>query len=247
MASFLLALQFLTIIPLKIKRVDDKMIASSMIYFPFVGMLLGAALVLLNYFSSFLSLPLISVNIILVISLVVLTGGMHLDGFSDTLDGFASGRGKEGILEIMKDSHIGAMGALGILSILLLKLAFLHSIDMDFKLPALILMCGLARWSLVFCSFLFPYARKDGKARIYVRGVNFKILILAAIITLAGAIVFGRLKGIIVFFVVTAVTYLVGKFINKKVSGITGDTLGALCELNEVLVLVSFVVMNKIL
>ena len=247
MASFLLALQFLTVIPLKIKRVDEKRIVSSMIYFPLIGMLLGAVLVALNYFSSLLSLPLIAVNIILVISLAILTGGMHLDGLSDTLDGFASGRGKEGILDIMRDSRIGAMGALGVFSILLLKLAFLYSIDMDFKVPALILMCGLSRWSLVFCSFLFPYARKDGKARIYVQGVNFKILILAAVITLAGAIVFGRLKGIIVFLVVTTITYLAGKFINKKISGITGDTLGALCELNEVAVLVSIVILNKIL
>ena len=127
-----------------------------MIYFPLVGMLLGGLLIALNYFSSFLSLPLISVNIILVISLAVLTGGMHLDGLSDTIDGFASGKGREGILDVMKDPRIGAMGALGIFSILLLKLAFLHSIDMDFKAPALILMCGLSRWSLVFCSFLFP-------------------------------------------------------------------------------------------
>ena len=247
MVSFLLALQFLTIIPLKIKRVDEKKIASSMIYFPLVGMLLGGLLIALNYFSSFLSLPLISVNIILVISLAVLTGGMHLDGLSDTIDGFASGKGREGILDVMKDPRIGAMGALGIFSILLLKLAFLHSIDMDFKAPALILMCGLSRWSLVFCSFLFPYARKDGKARIYVQGVDLKILILAALITLTGAMIFGRIKGIIAFLVVTDVTYLAGKFINKKISGITGDTLGALCELNEVTVLISIVIMNKIL
>ena len=247
MASFLLALQFLTIIPLKTKRLDEKKIVSSMIYFPLVGMLLGGVLIALNYFSSLLSLPLISVNIILVISLAILTGGMHLDGLSDTVDGFASGRDKEGMLEIMRDSHIGAIGALGIFSILLLKLAFLHSIDMDSKFPALILMCCLSRWSLVFCTFLFPYARKDGKARIYVQGVNFKILVLALIITLSGTFVFGGFKGIVVFFVVTAVTYLAGRLINKKISGITGDTLGALCELNEVVVLASIVIMNRIL
>ena len=59
--------------------------------------------------------------------------------------------------------------------------------------------------------------------------------------------IFGRIKGIIAFLVVTVVTYLAGKFINKKISGITGDTLGALCELNEVTVLISIVIMNKIL
>ena len=239
MASFLLALQFLTIIPLKIKGVDDKNIASSMIYFPLVGILLGAVLIALNYFFSVLRLPLISANIILVVSLAILTGGMHLDGLSDTADAFLSGKSKDEMLVIMRDPHIGVMGVLSLISAIILKIALLFSINSPLKFTALILMCVLSRWSVVPVMFFFPYARTDGKAGVFIRGMNLKILVLSTIVSAICAFLVWHINGLIVLLITAAAAYAFGKFASRKIGGITGDTLGATIELTELVILLT--------
>ncbi len=141
------------------------------------------------------------------------------------------------MLRIMRDPHTGAMGVISIIGIILLKLAFLSSIGPALKPAALIMMCVLSRWSLVLAIFLFPYARDEGKAKIFKQGVNSTIFISAAIITLVCVFIIGRAAGLLIFSIITACAYLICRFINKKISGFTGDTLGAINELTEVLVL----------
>ncbi len=245
MKEFLSALQFLTIIPVRIKDMDEHKLSRSMVYFPVVGLLLG--LVLLGINSLFLNLNFaeLPTDIILVISLAILTGGIHLDGLADTADAFLSRKNKEDMLTIMRDSHIGVMGVLALISVILLKISFLYSISIYSKIAALFLMCILSRWSMVFAIFLFPYARKEGKAKIFIQGINFKIFILATIITFACVFLLLRTAGVLVFIIVSIFTYLAGKFISSKIGGITGDTLGALCEINEVLILLTVAVFTR--
>lgn len=235
--SFLLALQFLSIIPLKIKNVDDKSIARSLIYFPLAGLFLGLLLAGTLKVLLILHFPALSMSIILVVSLVISTGGLHLDGLSDTADAFLSRKNKDKMLEIMRDSHAGVMGVLSIISVLLLKIAFLYSIAARFLPMALVLMCLLSRWAMVLPIYLFGYARTQGKAEAYIQGVDLKILLLSTGLTFACVVSFWQLKGLYIFVIVASFTYLAARFINKKLSGITGDTLGALCELNELVVL----------
>lgn len=246
MKSFFLALQFLTVIPVRFKKVSDKDIAKSMAYFPVFGLLLGLVLSGLDQLLFTLNFAQITIDIVLVISLCVFTGGMHMDGLADTSDAFLSRKNKEEMLKIMRDSHIGVMGVLSILSVILLKIAFLYSIDKSLKPVSLILMCSLSRWSLVCAMFLFPYARQEGKAKSYIQGINLKILLIATVLALASAIAFWQFKGLCVLLVIAFCTHLIGKFINNKISGITGDTLGALCELNEATVLLTILALTKI-
>jgi len=242
--SFLLALQFLTVIPLRIKNVDDKSVAHSLIYFPLVGLFLGLLLAGMYKLLLFLNFPPFASSMILVVTLIILTGGLHLDGLSDTADALLSRKGREQMLEIMRDSHAGVMGVLTIISVLLLKIAFLYSIATQFRPVALVSACVLSRWALVLPIYLFPYARAEGKAKAYIQGVNLKILLLSTGLALACALFLWQLKGLYIFVIVVAFTYLAGKFINKKLSGITGDTLGALCELNELVVLLTVFILT---
>lgn len=244
MKNLLLALQFLTIIPVKVKVADEKSLSKSVSYFPVAGLFLGLALYGINILFSNLGFRGVSLNTILVISLAILTGGIHLDGLADTADAFLSRKNKEEMLMIMRDSHIGVMGVLALISVILLKISFLTSMNMPSKVIALFLMCILGRWSMVFAMFLFPYARKEGKAKIFIQGCNSKIFILATVITLICVFAFWRIDGLLVF-IITAVTgYLAGKFISNKIGGITGDTLGALCEINEAVVLLAIVILT---
>ena len=246
MKGLLIAMQFLTIIPIRLTNIDDKKISDSMVYFPIVGLLLGMVLVGMNHLLFILSFPQISIDIILVISLIILTGGMHLDGLSDTFDALFSRKNKDEMLKIMRDSHVGVLGALGIISAILLKIAFLYSIDISLKPPALILMCVLSRWSQVFSMFLFPYARQEGKAKIFIEGINSKIIIFTTSLVLIVTIGAWNTKGILVFLIAGLCAYLIGKSVSRKIGGITGDTLGATGELIEVTVLICVCLMERV-
>lgn len=246
MVSFLLALQFLTIIPVKIKHINEKQMSESMVYFPFVGVLLGLILAVSDKLLYFLNLGTFATNTILVILLVVLTAGIHLDGLADTADAFLSRKSKDDMLKIMRDSHIGVMGVLSLISIILLKISFLSSISISLKTVSLVLMCILSRWVLVFAMFLFPYARQEGKAKIFIQGMNFKIFILATIIALICVVTIWKIKGLIILGIIAISAYIIGRFINNKIGGITGDTLGAINELTEVIVLFSICILERI-
>ncbi len=237
MKSLLLAFQFLTIIPLRIKEVSEKNLAAAMIYFPFVGLILGAWLTLINMLLGILHLPALAISIILVVALIAMTGGMHLDGLADTADAFLSGKPKEEMLKIMRDSHIGVMGVLSLVSVILLKVGLFYSVGTSLKVSALILMCILSRWSAVWMMFLFPYARQEGKARVFMEGMNAKIFILSTITAVFLAFLSWRIKGVLALLIIAGCTYLWGKIISRKINGITGDTIGAGIELSEIIIL----------
>ena len=245
MKIFLVALQFLTIIPVRIKHVEEEDILKSVVYFPLVGLLLGLILTGFGKFLYFLIFEEFFINIILVIFLIALTGGLHLDGLADTVDAFLSRKNKLDMLKIMRDSHIGAMGVLGIISIVLLKIAFLSSISPSLKMNALVLMCILSRWALVFSMFLFPYARQEGKAMMFIHGTNLRTFIFSTIVTLFCVILFCKLESLVIVAIVIPVTYIIGRFITSKIGGITGDTLGATNELIEVVTLFSVCVLER--
>jgi adenosylcobinamide-GDP ribazoletransferase len=245
MKNLLLALQFLTVIPVKIKNIDESKIPEALIYFPFVGLFLGLILLGINNLLSILSFEPFLINIILVILLISLTGGIHLDGLADTADAFLSRKHKEEMLKIMQDSHIGVMGVLSLISVLLLKIAFLSSVSISLKTISLLLMCILSRWALVFAMYLFPYARQQGKAKIFIQGMNLKIFFLATVITLVCTLLIWQLKGLLVIVIITMSTYIIGKFITHRIGGITGDTLGAINELTEVIILFSVCILEK--
>lgn len=243
MTPFLLAVQFLTIIPLKIRNVGDKQLAWSMVYFPVAGLLLGMVLAGINYGLGMLGMNPLSSVMILVVSLIALTGGIHLDGLADTLDAFLSRKNKEEMLAIMRDSHAGVMGVLGIVSAVLLKIALLFSFRNSLLPLALILSCLVSRWALAYSIFLFPYARKEGKAGVYFSGMTPKIFTLCTIITLACLLIFSGLSGLIIIIICAAGIYLFGRFSCRKIGGLTGDVLGAINEIAEILVLFSMFIL----
>ena len=169
-----------------------------------------------------------------------------MDGLADTFDAFLSRKNKEEMLEIMRDSHIGVMGVLGLISIILLKIAFLSSINIPSKIVPLFLMCILSRWSLALTMFSFPYARKEGKAKVFIQGINLKIFILSTIIAIVSVFAIYKIKGLLVFIIIVMSSYIIGKFINNKIGGITGDTLGATNELTEVIILFSVCILGRV-
>jgi adenosylcobinamide-GDP ribazoletransferase len=109
--SLLAAFQFLTILPVK-RSFTSEQVGRASAYFPVVGAVIGLALAGINYLLG-LILPEEVVNVILIALLAVFSGGLHLDGLADTMDGIAGHRTPEKRLEIMRDSRIGGFAAIG--------------------------------------------------------------------------------------------------------------------------------------
>lgn len=227
----------MTIIPVRVKKFDQAKLAVSMVYFPVVGLLLALFLAVICNLFLFLGFTGFIVNVILVVTLIMITGGMHLDGLSDTFDALSSGKDKIKMLEIMRDSHCGVMGILSIICVVLLKISFLSSINFAYKISALILMCVLSRWSLVFLLFLFPYARKEGKGKVFSEGMTLRIFILASLICLSCVFAVFKINGLLIVAAVALTVFTFGKFITRKIDGISGDSLGAANEIAEVMTL----------
>ena len=247
MTGFLLALQFLTIAPVKITgTVERSMFGGSVAYFPVVGFLLGCLLICADGLLSAFFLNPFLVNVVLVILLMILTGGLHIDGLADTFDALCSGKKREEMLLIMRDSRIGTMGVAAIVSVVLLKLALLSSLGSDGKGPALILMCVLGRYSFAWNLEFFPYAREDGKAKVFFDGMNNKIFFTATLISLIFAVALSGAWGAFIFLMTVVFVVLAGKFIARKIGGMTGDTLGAVGELTEVFTLFTILILNRI-
>ena len=247
MQSFLLALKFLTTIPIETKlKANEKEFSQALIYFPLVGLVLGLILSGVNRILLLLLSGHLLVSALLVVLLILLTGGLHLDGLADTFDALSSGEDKQKMRQIMRDCHLGTMGVLSLICVILLKLSLLYSLQLHDIDISLILMCLLSRFALVLMISLFPYARTEGKAKAFFAGINQKIFALATAITLVCSVLLYRLPGLVVFFIAGTFAILVGRFIAKKLDGMTGDTLGAINELTEVFVLLTILILNKL-
>jgi len=232
MIKFLIALQFLTIIPVKIKkRIKERYFGESLLYFPLVGALIGLLSGLTLFIFGFL--PYSVTGTLALIALIVITGGIHLDGFADTVDGFYAGRTREEILAIMRDSCTGSMGVIGIASLLLLKFTLMVNIPRDILWKSLILMAAFARWSQALACYTSKYAREDGKAKLFIRYARRKEVVAGGLFTLALFLLLAGLKGLALFLLALAPVFLFTHYAKRKLGGMTGDTIGAVSEIAE--------------
>lgn len=237
MKLFLLALQFLTRVPVKVRgTVEVEDMARSMAFFPLIGLFLGgAAAALHTLMSRFLAFHVC--DLFVLAFLIIITGNMHLDGLMDTADGLFSGKSRERILEIMKDSRVGSHGVIAGSMVLLLKFVLLGQIPPGMRAISLVVMPVLGRWSQVYGAKVYPYARVGGGTGAFTDYVGNLQLLWATLSTILTVLLIVGYKGIFLLGVVLLGTALLGWYIYKKIGGVTGDTLGAVTECVEVLVL----------
>lgn len=236
--GFILAIQFFTRLPIK-KNVDfnNENIRNSIFFYPFVGALIGGiAGLIYSPISKF------SVNIaslFALVTIVFLTGGLHIDGLSDTFDGFLSNRDRERTMEIMKDSRIGAFGVLSIVILLLSKFVIISSMDVG-SLP-LFLILSMANSRLVV-SRIISYkkvAKEGGLGDLFHKSNPGKMILISGLIYL------GIIMSINIFYIIPLVlTFIVGEVFSrwsyKKIGGMTGDTYGAIIEIGDAISLLGY-------
>ncbi len=213
-------------------------------YFPFVGFLLATLLYLIQLLFGFL-LPHLVLAAVLVVALVLLTGGLHLDGLMDTCDGLFGGRTRERRLEIMRDSRVGSFGVLGGVCILLLKFALFTSIEPRMLSLAFFVVLPASRWAMVLALRVFPSARPSGLGATFRQAVTLPRLIVAATTALLLALLVGHGAGVLLWCTATCVALLLGAWATRLIGGLTGDTYGAIAECSEVGVLLMLVCMRS--
>jgi adenosylcobinamide-GDP ribazoletransferase len=236
LSSFLAAVSLLTVIPIHFREPPSPLVmARSRYWFPVVGLLLGGIVgswaILVGWYAS----SLLSAFLVLLVW-VGLTGALHVDGFCDLCDGLFGGPTPEDRLRILRDPHLGTFGLVGGVLLLLGKLVLIHE--------ALTQLPGRAVWVLIAAAIVGRclvlvmaagemYPRSQGKARDIVESTGWQEAGIAALITATGTL----------FLSVPALLVVLGlkRLCRRRLTGITGDCLGAAIESAEVVFLLAAV------
>ena len=251
--NFITALQFLTIITVRKNHViEEGDMAKSIVYFPLVGFLIGVLLVNADKIFALIALPQTIATFLLIILSVLITRALHIDGLADTLDGLMGGRDRSSRLAIMKDSRLGTAGALGIVFVLFMKYLCLNNLFETDRIVALLVVPALARWAQTLMVSNAEYGREHGMGKAFVGHLRSSSLAATSAMAIGlSAFVVVRLDAhsVLLFFVliggVVLLTRLGKHYLVRKLGGVTGDAIGAMSELNEVLVLFLFVILSS--
>ena len=226
--GFALAWNMLTIIPLF--RVHDffkGINGISAMFYPFVGFILGGIL-----FGSYALLsgmfPPAHTAVMIFTLWVVLTGALHLDGFSDTIDGLFVPKAKA--LGVMKDSHVGGMGMIFSVVFLIFKASSIVYLDNYSLLP---LLLALSRFNAVVAIYSFPYI-SSGISQLVKEELNFRLLLVSAVIVMIIAFFMHEAW---LFFVSILFAFAIGGLFTKRYGGLNGDMYGFLIETTELFLL----------
>ena len=259
MESFLIGLQFLTrIFIIKQSVWTEKSFGESVKYFPLVGAVLGIFYATIIFALNFLTagnLPTFTGATGFAL-MIILTGGIHCDGLMDSADGLFSGREREKILQIMKDSRAGAFGVVSLVLVAAIEistLAELARLSIWWLCAAIYSAPIIGRLMMVVTIGAFPYARAEGMGKAFAQFTTRRTIIFAAgeaILLLLPLIFVSE-----IFFLSAAAASLVALFVTikfarfstEKIGGVTGDIYGAVTILAEMFALITFLLIGNYL
>lgn len=239
--GLIMAIQFLTRIPVNIPVKFDRGTSSKAAFFyPFVGIIIGAVSSVIYYAALILGKD--SASVFAVLSLVIVTGGLHIDGLSDTCDGFFSARDKNKIMEIMKDSRCGTFGVIAVVLDLLLKYVLLSNIKHS-MVYVLIFSCANGRLMATMLMSYTRNARSDGLGAMFSNKDTRKYFLISLIIYTFIICMVNYL-----YLIPLAASFLSTMLIvyksNKTIGGLTGDVYGANIEISEIVSFLAFQVLQ---
>ncbi|MCR8843971.1 adenosylcobinamide-GDP ribazoletransferase [Paenibacillus sp. SC116] len=259
--SAIAALQFLTRIPIR-KQVPftPEVLKLSTIWFPLAGAAIGLCIWLAGVGLQ-LILPAYPAAALLVFFAVVLSGGLHMDGLMDTADGLLSNRDRDRVIEIMKDSRVGAMGVLACVLVLLLQWSFIGALlEMESWSPLVVLPFIISRYVMVWAIVVYPHTEAESGLGRYFMGTNRKHLLVSGIVMLVliglcmlgtamiasiGSYeppsilaisshdfwLWGIFGGIVLIILQLVVTHWIACVVKRRIGGLSGDIYGAMGEL----------------
>ena len=236
--GLLAAWHFLTVLRLPgapATRLDD--LRCALPFFPLVGVVLGGMLALLDAPLGLLfGRPLR--DLIMLSLLVLMSGGLHLDGLVDTADGLFLDGSWEERLAAMHESRAGPRGAITALCLLLLGYSAIAALPDGSRLPGLVLAPTLGRWTVVVGYVVFPYARRGpGVSAALKAGAGPAALLTASMLAVAAGLLLCWPSGAVLLAGAGAFVFAAGHFASRRLGGMSGDVYGAVEQIVEVGVL----------
>jgi adenosylcobinamide-GDP ribazoletransferase len=232
------AARYLTILPVgRGSAAPPAGLGGAAMWFPVVGAGIGLLLMAANHWLSRTFPPLLAA-LLTVTMWKIITGGLHLDGLADCLDGLG-GRTPEHRRAIMSDSRIGSFGAIGLILFLLLEIVALSGMDAHARWRALLAAPAIGRAMPPLLARLFPAARGEGQGASFAREVRRRGAVAAMLVAVLVALLAFGASGLVALVLALAVALLTARFLVARVGGLTGDILGAVVELAELTVLLT--------
>ena len=238
---FLTSLMFFTRLPCpQIADYQESFLQKSRKYFTLVGLVVGALIVLTLILAAKL-LPISIATIISVIAGILITGAFHEDGFADVCDGFGGGWEKEQILNIMKDSRVGAYGAIGIFLMLILKTAVLIELgNANFHLMLATILCAHTISRYIASTFVHSHdyvqdAQRSKAKPIASERLSSGEMLFSFIFAVLPLFLLPHPAFALAFPVAYLAKFYLGRIFTKYIGGYTGDCLGAVQQLSEVI------------
>ncbi len=231
-----IALTFLTVLPVGTPSGEDFVdrLSRAGLYFPVVGFVIG--LIVAAMYRVFAFLPSAVVAWMLVLLSLFMSGGLHLDGLADTGDGLLAVADTQKRLEIMSDSRVGTFGLAAVVMILAgLQLGYREVMHLDNPATWVLLAPAVSRWGMLPPMLYFGSVRREkaGLADSVTEGFSKYHLLGALVITVLPVWWLTRWPGVLFWGVTSAVAMAAGAWMNSKLGGLTGDTLGALQMISE--------------
>jgi adenosylcobinamide-GDP ribazoletransferase len=244
--SFLVALAFLTLVPIRFRKMPTAdIVAASRFWFPLVALLLGASLGLWTALVAAWRLSPLLASFFILVVWVAATGALHLDGFCDLCDGLFGGHSPEDRLRIMKDPHLGNFALAGGVLLILGKFAALDELILHESqdAPWLVASSVLLARCLALCMAGFAtYPRPEGTGKVLVDATHSWETALYAAVGVGAVLVTPAPwtgKAAILFLAPCAVVVILTWVCRRRLGGVTGDCLGAAIESAEVVFLLA--------
>lgn len=240
----LAAFMFFSRIPVPYaKEIRELHFEKAVRYLPLVGFLISIAGAVIMYFTFRIFPKPISVLLGMFIT-VLLTGAIHEDGLADSCDGFGGAYNKQRILDIMKDSHIGTFGVIGLILSFLLRYATLSEMPRFYMAIFFITGNTLSRLMTVLVMHKNFYVRDltSSKSKNVIANINWIDLIIATLPVLFLFVFIGSNSVLFVLIPVWLTQKLLKKFFSVKIGGYTGDCLGAVQQITEIIFYLSVLI-----
>jgi adenosylcobinamide-GDP ribazoletransferase len=232
--SAVVAVQFLTRVPLSRRAVERHELARAVAYFPLIGALVGAAMAAVIA----LTTPLLGLDAAVIAGLIfgaLITGAFHEDGLADACDGLGGGFTRERALEIMRDSRIGSYGAVALILLYAARFTLLRTLGATAVFLALPVASALGRAAGVALMAWLPNARSEGVADDVARSLGGTTIAIAmATALIVAAILCGLAAAPLLVVAGAVVTIAFGFYLRHRLGGVTGDCLGAVNVIVEV-------------
>lgn len=242
--NFLLMLQLLTRVPInKSLPCENKNFKNGANFFWAIGLLIGGSQYILFLVLSKI-MPENFVVIAIIIFDVLITGALHIDGFGDTCDGFFAFKGKDKIIEIMKDSRIGTFACIAIVLNILIKYEGYLFLIHNSKTLYILIIPMISRFSMVFLSYIGKAAKEKGSGNLFINTVSLKELIINTLFVIViGLLLKITFITLILVMAALTITILFNLLCKHKINGVTGDSLGAN---NELVVILTLIVLSTL-